>query len=816
VTSRDKGVESTDSDSVQRPDSGASGRGYGGAHLVEREFSVSVTETQDSLASVRFFEQLSKADVPYAGGKGANLGELTGAHVPVPPGFVIGAPAYAAFCDGNGLRDRIASALADLDPDDPEGLERHAARVREMIAAEPLPENLADAIVAAYANLTDGDGSTAVAVRSSATAEDTESASFAGMNETFLNVRGPDQLLDAVRRCWASLFGARTVFYRAKRGFPQAEMDIAVVVQRQIRSLRAGVMFTIDPASGESQRIVIEGAFGLGESVVSGSVSPDRYVVDKGTLAIVTHETKRKELAIEPAPDGGTSTRLLSDEEGLAPVLTDGEVQWLAQLGIQIEQHYGQPQDTEWAFDEDGQAWMLQSRPITSAGGTAPAVPTAGGEPLVRGLGAAPGAATGRVRVLKSLADAGRLGEGEVLVTHMTAPDWVPLMRRAAAIVTDSGGMTCHAAIVSRELGLPCVVGTGDATSKLRDGELVTVDATQGVVLEGSAPAQAARSVVPASAAAPARVATATKLLVNLSEPSQVEKAAALDVDGVGLLRAELMVIEALEGTHPRLLIEEGRTGEFVERMTAGLTAFAAGFAPRPVTYRTIDFRTNEFRGLEGGERFEPEEANPMIGFRGALRYTRDAEVFQLELEAVRRVWDAGHDNFHVMLPFVRTARELARCRDLIEETGLLGRPGFELWVMAEVPSVLFNLERYAALGVAGISIGSNDLTQLMLGADRDSELVAEVFDERDPAVADYLRELIPRARSLGLATSICGQAPSVYPEYTDLLVRAGIDAISVNMDVVDRTRGLIASAEQRVVLEAARGDGRVHVGHHD
>jgi pyruvate,water dikinase len=292
---------------------------------------------------------------------------------------------------------------------------------------------------------------------------------------------------------------------------------------------------------------------------------------------------------------------------------------------------------------------------------------------------------------------------------------------------------------------------------------------------------------------------------VNLSEPSQVERAAALDVEGVGLLRAELMVLEALEGKHPRLLIEEGRGEEFVTRMADALGTFASGFTPRPVTYRTIDFRTNEFRGLEGGDRFEPEEANPMIGFRGALRYTQDPEVFRLELDALVRVWDAGHTNLHVMLPFVRTAGELRRCRDLMAESGLLDRRGFELWVMAEVPSVLFNLERYAALGVAGISIGSNDLTQLMLGADRDSELVAEVFDERDPAVAEYLNQLITRARSLGLQTSICGQAPSVYPEYADLLVRAGIDNISVNMDVVDRTRRLVAAAEQRLVLEAAR-----------
>ena len=298
---------------------------------------------------------------------------------------------------------------------------------------------------------------------------------------------------------------------------------------------------------------------------------------------------------------------------------------------------------------------------------------------------------------------------------------------------------------------------------------------------------------------------TGTRLLVNLSEPSQVERASKLDVDGVGLVRAELMLVEALDGTHPRKLLADGRGDEFVQRLSDALITFAAGFAPRPVTYRTTDFRTNEFRGLEGGDEFEPEEANPMIGFRGALRYTEQPEVFHLELEAISQVWDAGHTNFHVMLPFVRTVGELERCRDLVAEAGLLARPGFELWIMAEVPSVLFNLERYASLGIAGISIGSNDLTQLLLGADRDSEKLSNTFDERDSAVTDYLSELIPRARAAGLQTSICGQAPSVHPEYAELLVRAGIDAISVSTDVVDRTRGLIAAAERRVVLEAAR-----------
>ncbi len=761
-----------------------------------------------STALLRRFEDLAKQDTDYAGGKGANLGEMTAAGLPVPSGFVVGASSYALFCDTGGLRDRIEERLSSVDVDDTAALDVATKQVRKMVEAEPVPDDVASEIRDAYLKLAGDRDNPPVAVRSSATAEDTEAASFAGMNETFLNVRGPDEVVDAVRRCWSSLFGARTVFYRAKQGFGQADMDIAVVVQLQILSTRAGVMFTIDPASGDHDRLVIEGSLGLGESVVSGQVSPDRYVVDKETLHIIKRDVKRKELVIEPLPDGGTRTRELSGDESIQPVLTDDEVRRVAELGIRDEKHYGTPQDTEWAFDEEGIAWMLQSRPVTSSGGdTSVSIAEPEGEALVRGLGAAPGVGHGEVKIISEIGQGNDLKEGDVLVTHMTAPDWVPLMRRSAAIVTDSGGMTCHAAIVSRELGIPCVVGAADATSKLRDGELVTVDATHGTVYEGEI---AVTGEETGSGGAPAPLGggapvTATQLLVNLSEPSQIERAASLPVEGCGLLRAELMVIEALEGRHPRLLIEQGKSDELVDRLGSALTKFAEGFAPRPITYRTIDFRSNEFRGLEGGDRFEPEESNPMIGYRGALRYMREPDLFGLELAAIKRVWDAGHTNFHVMLPFVRTPRELTACRNQMRDAGLLDKPEFELWVMAEVPSVYFHLPRYAELGVKGISIGSNDLTQLMLGADRDSEAVAELFDERDAAVADYLRLLIPRAKELGLSTSICGQAPSVHREYAQLLVEAGIDAISVNIDAVDKARRLIAAAEQRVLLDAAR-----------
>ena len=475
--------------------------------------------------------ELSRADIPYAGGKGANLGELTAAGLPVPEGFVVGAPTYARFVDETGLRESIAERLRDLDVDDTAALEAAAHEVRAMIETQAVPDAIRRAIADAYAALGSDDDHPPVAVRSSATAEDTASASFAGMNETFLNERGESAVVDAVRRCWGSLFGARTIFYRAKRGLDQAGMDIAVVVQRQLASTRAGVMFTVDPAAGREDRLVIEGSFGLGEAVVSGSVSPDRYVVDKESLRILAREVRHKELVIEGVPEtGGTVVREARADEAGAPTLDDHEVHELAELGRRIERHYGAPQDTEWAYDPNGRVWILQSRPVTTLAGALeePAAPSEDGRVLLRGLGAAPGSASGRARVVTSLAEAGELSGSDVLVAHMTTPDWVPLMRRASAIVTDSGGMTCHAAIVSRELGIPCLVGTGSATSTLRDGELVTVDAGKGIVLEGEHVRESAPAA-PAGAPAVAAQApvTATRLLVNLSEPSQVEHAAA-------------------------------------------------------------------------------------------------------------------------------------------------------------------------------------------------------------------------------------------------------------------------------------------------
>ncbi|MDH3724219.1 MAG: phosphoenolpyruvate synthase [Thermoleophilia bacterium] len=760
--------------------------------------------TVSTEAWVREIGHVGSGDLAFAGGKGANLGELTGAGLAVPSGFVIGAPAFDHVLVESGLGETIERCLEDLESNDPEATAHAAEELRELIHEVPIPEPVLEAVRSAYTDLVGLAPSGAVAVRSSATAEDSPTASFAGMNETFLNVIGEDALVEAVRSCWASLYGARAIAYRRSRGIGEAGLGIAVVVQRQINSAVSGVMFTVDPASGDPDKIVIEASFGLGENVVSGQVTPDRFTFSKARGEMVDEVIADKDTLITARERGGVERTTADEADRRRAALSHQQATAVAHLGAQIEAHYDSPQDTEWAVDDEGRIWMLQARPVTATGAwAAEADDRSGGEAIVSGLGAAPGEAVGVARVVTDPTDAERLKDGEVLVARMTAPDWAPAMRRAAAIVTDMGGMTCHAAIVAREFGVPCIVGTREATERITDGERVLVDAYTGRVLPGDAAVQ--RPAAAAASSAPATPVTATSVLLNVSEPSLADRAARTDADGVGLLRAELMILEALGGRHPKLVIEEQGEDALVKRLSGAIGQVARAFAPRPVTYRTYDFRSNEFRGLAGGDRFEPEEANPMIGYRGALRYSRDPESLRPELRAIARLWDEGVRNLHVMIPFVRTPDEFAAARDLLDDAGLMDRPGFELWVMAEVPSVLFHLPSYAELGARGISIGSNDLTQLMLGADRDSELLADTFDERDHAVVAAIEMLIRSARELGLRTSICGQAPSVHPGYADLLVRVGIDAISVTIDALDRTRRNVAAAERRLLLEAAR-----------
>jgi pyruvate,water dikinase len=781
-------------------------------------------------AYVLWFEEIDKSDLALVGGKSANLGEMMKAGIPIPPGFAVTSHAYKEFIERTGLKSKISEALKEVaNSRDPKAFEDVSARIRRIIEEEEVPEDIARAIVENYRKLCEkiGRAKVPVAVRSSATAEDLPGASFAGQQDTFLNVEGEEEVLLKVKKCWSSLFTSRAIFYRQEKGIDHDKVLMSVVVQKMVNAKAAGVMFTIHPVTGEEDKIVIEGSWGLGEAVVSGSVTPDTYVVDKRTLKILEKRIAEKTHEVVRDPSSGQTVKVeVPPERRKAPCLTDEEVVKLAELALKIEQHYGHPQDVEWAIDRDMKfpenIFIVQSRPETvwslkkGRERERPSVELRERRVVAKGLPASPGVWAGKAKVAKTIEEASKIIEkGDILVTIMTNPDWVPYMRLAGAVVTDEGGMTCHAAIVSRELGIPAIVGTGNATKVMRSGEEYTIDATTGVVYEGIVEELTKRGVEGVKTATPQQVMlpaeqfvpTGTKIYMNLGVPEKISEYANLPFDGIGLMRIEFILSSHI-GEHPLYLLEIGEGEKFVNKLAEGIAIVARQVQPRPVVVRFSDFKSNEYRKLKGGEKYEPEERNPMLGYRGVSRYISPQyeKAFRLECRAIKKVRDEwGLKNVWVMLPFVRTTWEMKRALEIMKEEGLERGRDFKVWAMAEVPSVIFMADEFCKY-VDGFSIGSNDLTQLILGVDRDSEIMPKLdpryFDERDPAVLKAISHLIKVAHKHGVTVSICGQGPSYLEDLVEWLVRQGIDSISVNPDAVVRIRYLVAQIERRIMLE--------------
>ena len=788
---------------------------------------------------VRWFNEIGAGDVPLVGGKNASLGEmyreLSSADLCVPNGFAITAEAYRHTLDQAQVWGELHELLDQVDPSDVAELARRGQHARELVYGAVLPPDVAIEIALAHRRLREEYGDDlAVAVRSSATAEDLPEASFAGQHETFLNIRGELHLLDAVRRCFASLFTDRAIHYRIDKGFDHFKVALSVGVMKMVRSdvASSGVMFTLDTESGHRDVVFITSAYGLGENVVQGAVDPDEFYVHKPTFAAGHRTVLRRRTGGKAVKmvllDGGTrhTTRNVPtpDEDRARFSISDDDVLALAGMGLRIESHYGVPMDVEWAKDGlDGKLYIVQARPETAASSRSVAqlttfVVDGHGETLCEGRSVGDKVASGRARLVSGVADLGAFRPGDVLVADTTTPDWEPVMKSAAAIVTNRGGRTCHAAIIARELGIPAVVGTGDATRRLTSGDVVTVSCAQGdtgAVYRGEARWQV-RTTDVTELARPR-----TRIMLNLGNPDLAFKTALLPSDGVGLARMEFIISESIKAhplalLHPESVEDQAVRAElaaltqgypdgatfFVERLAEGIGTIAAAFYPRPVVVRMSDFKTNEYASLLGGAAFEPSEENPMLGFRGASRYAHPAyaEGFALECRAMRRVREnMGLTNTVLMLPFVRRLAEADQVLALMSELGLTrGEHGLEIYAMCEIPNNVLLIDEFAQR-FDGFSIGSNDLTQLTLGVDRDSELVAFDFDERDPGVKKMIRLAVEGCQRNGVHSGLCGQAPSDYPDMAEFLVEIGIESMSLNPDSLLQTTRSVLAVEQRL-----------------
>ncbi len=769
-----------------------------------------------------WFEEVDKDDIGLVGGKGANLGEMIQAHFPIPYGFIITSHAYFYFLEEAGITRNIKKILSVLNYDNHAELQETSKHLKQLIMDAEIPKDLAKKIVEHYLTLSSKEASylkkgkvkaslykePLVAIRSSATAEDLPKASFAGQQETYLNIKGEHLLLLKVKECWASLFTERAIYYRHEQGFDDKKIGLATVVQRMVQSDKSGIAFSIDPVTSDKTKIVIEAIAGLGEYIVQGKVNPDHYEVDKDSFVLLEKDIKYQgEKLVKRGTD---NVRIkLDKKEGSKQKITDEEIIQIALLTKDIEKHYFFPQDIEWAIEGD-ETFIVQSRPITAikeTSGKDKEKAKTTHTPILVGLAASPGVGTGPVKIILSPREISRVDKGDILVAPQTNPDYVPAMKKAVAIVTEKGGRTSHAAIVSRELGIPAVVGAEDATKILKNNQIVTVDGAAGEIYKGKPSLEISQKQAAINKqnliSHNRKLITLTKIYVNLAEPEQVEKVAKMHVDGVGLLRAEFMVAEM--GVHPKEFIRKKNTELFIRQLTRNLLKFVKPFSPRPVIYRSTDFKTNEYRHLVGGEKYEPKEENPMLGYRGAARCIADPEVFNMELDAIKAVWEDGYRNLHLMIPFIRRPWELIKIKNLIEQRGLFELPGFKLFIMIEVPASALELEEYIKIGIDGVSIGTNDLTMMLLGVDRDNEEVAPLYDERSSVVISLLEYIVDLCVKSDVSCSICGQAASDYPELVEALVTRGITSVSINPDAVERTRELIHQIERKHFSKKAK-----------
>ena len=750
--------------------------------------------------SILWLEEIRKEDIVSVGGKGASLGEMASIGLPVPKAFVVTAQAFRRFLVETGIEKKIFASYERLDVEDNEALEKAAEGAKTMVLTAKMPAFIKDEIRHAYKKISAED--LIVAVRSSATAEDLPDASFAGQQETYLNIKGEAALLEAVQKCWASLYGARAIYYRAKQGFDDHSVNIAVVVQQLVHSEKAGVMFTSHPITGEPLTI-IEGSWGLGEAVVSGSVSPDKYIFDQRSEKVDDILISNKKVEIIADGEHGTKLVDVTGARQDAQVLSTAEITKLAMYGKIAENHYGIPQDVEWGI-MNGTIYILQSRPITTIGNKKEAKSMSGQKQdnkiILQGQGAAPGIASGRVAIIRDVKDVGSVKEGDILVTKMTNPDMVPAMRKVAAIVTDEGGMTCHAAIVSRELGTPAVVGTKTATHVLTSGQLITVDGEKGFIYEGEITAPAKPAQVMQMAASAPHIITATSVKVNVSIPDAAPRAAATGADGVGLLRIEHLIL-GLNKT-PGWFITNNKEEDFVRELHDGIKMVLDAFPGKPVWVRTLDAPTDEFRNMMGGEN-EPHEHNPMLGWRGIRRDIQSPDQFRLQVESFKRLWKEGYENLGIMFPMVSHPDEFLAAKAMMKACGV-DVENVTLGIMIEIPSSAIMIEDFIKCGIKFASFGTNDLVQYTLAIDRNNENVADMYQPQHPAVLHLIHSAIQMCRAYDVECSICGQAGSD-PKMAIWLVEHGIASISANIDAIAKIREAVARTEKRIILDAAR-----------